>query len=56
MLWMPEAKTAIGRFEANLQPVAPGKTPSSTESLYWRSVKREKERKACALKKQQDYH
>jgi len=52
MLWMPEAKTAIAGLQADPQPVPPGKAKVSTESRYWRSVRRENERRARALRKQ----
>lgn len=42
----------ISQLEANQQPVPPGKALVSTESLYWRSVRREKEHRARALRKQ----
>jgi len=45
----------LSELETNQQPVPPGQAKVSTESLYWRSVRREKERKARALRKQDSY-
>jgi hypothetical protein len=43
----------LSELEANQQPVPLGnKTKVSNESRYWHSVRREKERKARALRKQ----
>jgi len=41
----------LSELEANQQPLPLGKS-ESTESRYWRSVRREKERKARVLRKQ----
>jgi len=43
----------ISKLEANQQTVS--KAPTSTKSLYWRSVRRQEERKARAQKKQNDF-
>jgi len=49
---MASLEAYLSVLEANQQPVPPGKVPVSSESLYWRSVRREEERKARALRKQ----
>ena len=45
----------LSELEANQQPVPFGKVAPSTTELYWRSVRREKERKARALRRQNNY-
>jgi predicted KAP-like P-loop ATPase len=49
---MASLEAYLLKLEANQQPVPLSMAPVSTEFLYWRSVKREKEHKAHALRKQ----
>ncbi len=45
----------LSELEANQQSVPPDKAPLPTESPYWRSVRREKERKARALRRKNNF-
>lgn len=52
---MVSLEAYLSELEAHQQPVPPGKAKVSTESRYWRSVRRENERRARALRKQDNY-
>ena len=52
---MASLEAYLSELEAHQQPVPLGKVAHSSTELYWRSVRREKERKARALRRQNNY-
>ena len=52
---MASLEAYLSELEANQQPVPSHKALPPTESPYWRSVRRQKETKASALRKQNNY-
>jgi len=45
----------IADLEASQQPIPSGKAPRDSASLYWHGVKREQQRRARSLRKQNNY-